>query len=42
MALSLSLRAFGGVQRDRRSNAKVKALGATKHWNAHRHTTRRT
>jgi hypothetical protein len=29
MALSLSLRAFGGVQRDCRSNAKVKALGAT-------------
>jgi hypothetical protein len=41
MALSLSLRAFGGVQGDRRRNAKVKALGATKHRNAHRHTTRR-
>ena len=41
MAFSLSLRAFGGVQGDRRGNAKVKALGATKHRNAHRHTTRR-
>jgi hypothetical protein len=42
MMISLSLRAFGGVQCDRRSNAKVKALGATEHWNAYRYTTRRT
>jgi len=41
MALSLSLRAFGSVQGNRRSNTEVKALGATKHWNAHRHATRR-